>query len=194
MDRVEVSTVVYLPAEDVYEFLLAFRRYANYSQYLESVRQFGDGGAGTEYALRFEWWKLHYTARSAVTGVDPPRRIDWRIIKDIDASGRWLIDPIEGAEGSVKQDAGGSSEEDTGGSAEGDADRSSPKTEVTFIAEYAPGSADDGIVDLPRFVSLGWVVEKIKPKIREEAERIVRRVVADLEGEERDVELRIETA
>lgn len=169
MDRVEVSTVVHLPAEDVYGFLLAFRRYANYSQYLESVRQFGDGGAGTEYALRFEWWKLHYTARSAVTEVDPPRRIEWRIIKDIDASGRWLIDPIEGAGGS------------------------SPKTEVTFIAEYAPGSADDGIVDLPRFVSLGWVVERIKPKIREEAERIVRRVVADLEGEERDVELRIET-
>ena len=178
MDRVEVSTVVYLPAEDVYEFLLAFRRYANYSQYLESVRQFGDGGAGTEYALRFEWWKLHYTARSAVTEVDPPRRIEWRIIKDLDASGRWLIDPVEGADGS----------------AEGDAGRSSPKTEVTFVAEYAPGSADDGIVDLPRFVSLGWVVEKIKPKIREEAERIVRRVVADLEGEERDVELRIETA
>lgn len=184
MDRVEVSTVVYLPAEDVYEFLLAFRGYADYSEYLESVRQFGDGGAGTEYALRFEWWKLHYTARSAVTEVDPPRRIEWRILKDLDASGRWLIDPMEDD---------GSPQGDTGGSTEGGTDGSAPRTEVTFVAEYAPGSADDGIVDLPRFVSLGWVVERIKPKIREEAERIVRRVVADLEGETRDVELRIET-
>ena len=184
MDRVEVSTVVYLPAEDVYEFLLEFRGYADYSEYLESVRQFGDGGAGTEYALRFEWWKLHYTARSAVTEVDPPRRIEWRILKDLDASGRWLIDPIED-DGSPQGDTGGSTERGTDGSA--------PRTEVTFVAEYAPGSADDGIVDLPRFVSLGWVVERIKPKIREEAERIVRRVVADLEGETRDVELRIET-
>jgi uncharacterized membrane protein len=186
VDRVEVSTVVRLPAEDVYEFLLAFRGYADYSEYLESVRQFGDGGAGTEYALRFEWWKLHYTARSAVTEVDPPRRIEWRILKDLDASGRWLIDPIGDADGSPQGDAGGSTE--------GGTDGSPPRTEVTFVAEYAPGSADDGIVDLPRFVSLGWVVERIKPKIREEAERIVRRVVADLEGETRDVELRIETS
>lgn len=184
MDRVEVSTVVYLPAEDVYEFLLAFRRYADYSEYLESVRQFGDGGAGTEYALRFEWWKLHYTARSAVTEVDPPRRIEWRILTDLDASGRWLIDPIEDADGSTQR---------AGEPIRGE-DGSAPKTEVTFVAEYAPGSASDGIVDLPRFVSLGWVVEKIKPKIREEAERIVRRVVADLEGETRDVALRIETS
>ena len=186
MDRVEVSTVVRLPPEEVYEFLLAFRGYADYSEYLESVRQFGDGGPGTEYALRFEWWKLHYTARSAVTEVDPPRRIEWRILKDLDASGRWLIDPIEDADGPTRGSTDGASGGETGGSA--------PRTEVTFVAEYAPGSADDGIVDLPRFVSLGWVVERIKPKIREEAERIVRRVVADLEGHERDVELRIETA
>ena len=185
MDRVEVSTTVYLPAEEVYEFLLAFRRYADYSEYLESVRQFGDGGAGTEYALRFEWWKLHYTARSRVTEVDPPRRIEWRILTDLDASGRWLIEPVGDGGGPTRADAGGSATE---------AGETPPETEVTFVAEYAPGSADDGIVDLPRFVSLGWVVERIKPKIREEAERIVRRVVADLEGEKRDVELRIETA
>ncbi len=168
MDRVEVSTVVYLPPEDVYEFLLEFREYASYSEYLRSVSQFGDGGAGTEYALRFEWWKLRYTARSEVTEIEPPRRIEWRLRKDLDASGRWLIEPLETADGSAE-------------------------TEVTFVAEYAPGSAADGIVDLPRFVSLGWVIERIKPKIREEAGRIVRRVVTDLEGEERDVELRIET-
>ena len=168
MNRVEVSTVVRLPPEEVFEFLLEFRGYASYSEYLRSVRQFGDGGVGTEYALRFEWWKLSYTARSEVTAVERPDRIEWRLTKELDAAGHWLVEPVE-------------------------TDGEGPDTEVTFVAEYAPGSADEGIVDLPRFVSLGWVVERIKPKIRDEAERVVRRVVADLEGEERDVSLRIET-
>lgn len=168
MNRVEVSTVVRLPPEEVFEFLLEFRGYASYSEYLRSVRQFGDGGVGTEYALRFEWWKLRYTARSEVTEVDPPNRIGWRLTKDLDAAGHWLVEPVE-------------------------TDGERPNTEVTFVAEYAPGSAEEGIVDLPRFVSLGPVVERVKPKIRDEAERVVRRVVADLEGEERDVSLRIET-
>jgi uncharacterized membrane protein len=171
VNRVEVSTVVYLPAEDVYEFLLEFNGYASYSEHLRSVRQFGDGGTGTAYELTFGWWKLKYTARSEVTEVDPPNRIEWRLTKDIDAGGRWLVE-------SKKSDESGER----------------PETEVTFVVEYAPGSADDGIVDLPRFVSLGWVVERIKPKIRAEAERVVRRVVADLEGEPRDVTLQIETA
>jgi uncharacterized membrane protein len=171
VNRVEVSTVVYLPAEDVYEFLLEFNGYASYSEHLRSVRQFGDGGTGTAYELTFGWWKLKYTARSEVTEVDPPNRIEWRLTKDIDAGGRWLVE-------SKKSDESGER----------------PETEVTFVVEYAPGSADDGIVDLPRFVSLGWVVKRIKPKIRAEAERVVRRVVADLEGEPRDVTLQIETA
>lgn len=173
MNRVEVSTVVHLPAQAVYEFLLEFRGYASYSEYLRSVRQFGDGGTGTEYELEFAWWKLRYTARSKVVSVDPPDRIEWELTKDIDAAGRWLVEPVEGDQ----------PDSEVG-----------PKTEVSLVVEYAPGSADDGIVDLPRFVSLGWIVEKIKPKIRAEAERIVRRVVADLEGETRDVELQIETS
>lgn len=168
MDRVEVSTVVYLPPEEVYEFLLAFRGYAEYSEYLQTVRQFGDGEVGTEYELEFAWWKLRYTARSAVVELEPPNRIEWRLTKDLDAAGRWLVEPRDesGAE---------------------------PETEVTLVVEYAPESADDGVVDLPRFVSLGWVIDRIKPKIQSEAERTVRRVIADLEGEERDVQLRINT-
>ena len=170
VNRVEVSTVVYLPTEDIYEFLLEFRGYANYSKYLRSVRQFGDGETGTEYELTFAWWKLQYTARSEVTAVDPPRRIEWRLVKDLDAGGRWLVEPSEEPEPDVEA-----------------------ASEVTFVVEYAPGSADDGIVDLPRFVSLGRVIDKVKPKVKSEAERVVRRIVADLEGEPRDVELRIET-
>lgn len=172
MNRVEVRTVVNLPAAEVYDFLLDFRAYAGYSEHLRSVRRLGDGGTGTEYELEFAWWKLHYTARSEVTELEPPERIEWRLTKDLDAAGRWLVDPIE----TGREDA-----------------ETQPKTEVAFIVEYALGSVDDGIVELPRFVSLGWVIKKIKPKIRAEAERIVRRVVADLEGEPREVDLRIET-
>lgn len=168
MDTLEVSTTVYLPPAEVYAFLLDFEGYANYSEYLRTVRAFGDGGAGTEYELEFAWWKLQYTARSAVVEVDPPNRIEWQLTKDIDAAGRWLVEPFEEAE-------------------------QTPATEVTFVVEYAPGSATDGILDLPRFVSPDWVVDRIEPKIQTEAERIVRRVVADLEGEERAVELRIDT-
>ncbi len=204
MDRVEVTTVVHLPPEEVFEFLLSFRQYANYSKYLADVRQHGDGGAGTEYALRFEWWKLRYTARSEVTEVDPPRRIEWRLIKDLDASGRWLVEPIE-ADGRDENDAGADDSRETdaaeiddshgpGADSAADGAGDDRRTQVTFVAQYAPGSADEGIVDLPRFVSLGWVVDRVKPIIQDEAERVVRRVVADLEGEERDVELWIETA
>ena len=177
MDRIEVTTVVHLPPEEVFEFLLSFQRYAEYSEYLTSVRQYGDGGAGTEYALRFEWWKIRYTARSKVTEVERPKRVEWRLIKDLDASGRWLVEPLETDDG-----------DEPASEADGD-----PRTRVTFVVEYAPGSADEGMVDLPRFVSLGWVVDRLKPVIQDEAELVVQRIVADLEGEERDVELRIET-
>ena len=166
MDSVEVTTVVYLPPEEVYEFLLGFESYAKYSEYLTDVRQYGDGSPGTEYELDFTWWKLTYTARSEVTGVDRPHRIDWRIVKDVDAVGHWAVERV---------------------------DDDPDETRVTFHVEYRPESADESMLDLPRFVSLGWVVEKVKPKVQAEAERVVRRIVADLEGERRDVELEIET-
>lgn len=163
MDTVEVSTVVYLPPEEVYQFLLDFPGYARYSEHLTGVRQHGDGDPGTEYELDFAWWKLEYTARSRVVDVDPPARIDWRIIKDVDAVGQWLVEPTE----------------------EG--------TAVTLRVEYHPDSADDDALSLPRFISFDWVIEKVKPKVEAEAERVVRRIVRDLEGQSRDVALEIET-
>jgi uncharacterized membrane protein len=165
VDTVEVSTDIYLPPEEVYEFLLDFQGYAQYSEHLTAVRQHGDGTAGTAYELDFAWWKLSYTARSRVTDVDPPDRIDWRVVKDITAVGRWAVDRVD---------------EET--------------TRVTLAVEYAPDSVDPDAIDLPRFVSLGWLVETVKPKIRAEAERVVRRIVADLEGDRRPVDVEIETA
>ena len=65
---------------------------------------------------------------------------------------------------------------------------------MTLVVEYTPDSADEGFLDLPRFISFGWVVERVTPKVRAEAEQVVRRIVADLEGERQPVEVEIETS
>ncbi|MDS0277263.1 SRPBCC family protein [Halomicroarcula sp. S1AR25-4] len=169
MDEVEVSTVVYAPPEEMYEFLLDFPGYARYSEYIDRVTQDGDGTPGTNYDLVFSWWKLTYTARSEVTGVDEPERIDWRIVKDIDADGYWYVEEVSAPDGV------------------------DVASRVVLHIEFDPDSASSNAVDLPRLVSLDWVIEKVKPLIHKEATRIVERVVADIEGERRDVDLAIQT-
>ena len=170
MDEIVVSTVIYLPPDEVYDFLIDFPRYARYSKHLTDVTQDGDGSPGTTYGLRFSWWKLTYLARSRGTEVDPPTRIDWRIVKDIDARGRWRVDPLD----SVPADA------------PADADAA---CRVFFEIVFDPDTVDDGAVDLPMFVSLDWVIDRVKPLVKKEAERVVERIVADIEGRERPVEL-----
>jgi len=172
VDTVEVSTVVYLPPDEIYEFLVDFPRYAKYSKYLDEIRRDGDGSSGTNYDLVFAWWKLSYTARSEVTDLDPPRQIDWQLVKDIDAEGHWRIEP----------------------SPESAPEGESHASRVVLRIEFAPESADSGAIDLPSFVSIDWVISKVKPKIKAEAERIVERIVADLEGQRREVELQIHEA
>ena len=169
MDSVEVSTVVYLPPREVYEFVVDFPRYANYSKYLTRVERHGDGSPGTTYDLHFAWWKLTYTARSRVTDTDPPTRIDWRIIKDIRAHGYWQIEDIEPPEGPEHA------------------------SRVRLRIEFDADSANPSGLDLPTLVSLSWVVEKVKPLIEREAERVVERIVADIEGESRPVDLTVHT-
>lgn len=169
MDSIEVSTVVYLPPEEIYDFLIDFSRYTNYSEYLTGVDRHGDGSPGTAYDLHFAWWKLTYTARSRVTNTDSPERIDWEITKDIDAHGYWQVkerDPPEGREHASK---------------------------VRLRIEFDADSADPTGLDLPRLVSLSWVVEKVKPLIEREAERVVERAVADIEGKRRPVDLTVHT-
>ena len=174
MDELVVRTEVYADPEVVYEFLLDFPRYANYSEYLREVRTVtGDGGPGTRYALTFAWWKISYTARSEETGVDPPERIDWTITKDIDAGGCWRVTP-------TASDEDGEAEE---------ADDEGAPCEVALEVEFDPGSASPDALDLPRLVSFDWVLKKAIPLIRVEAERVVDRAVHDLDGSTRDVEL-----
>ena len=167
MDELVVRTEVFADPETVYEFLLDFQGYAHYSEYLREVRTLtGDGGPGTRYALTFAWWKLTYTARSVVTGVEPPERIDWEITKDIDAGGCWRVTPMDA-----------------------DGDDAPARCEVALEVEFDPGSASPDALDLPRLVSFDWVLKKAVPLIRGEAERVVERAVRDLEGSTRDVDL-----
>jgi len=171
VETVELSTLVHLPPEEVYDFLVDFPRYANYSEHLREVRRHGDGSPGTEYDLEFAWWKLTYTARSRVVAAEPPERIDWKLVKDVDATGAW---EVEAAADEAPPDA-------------------ETASRVVLRIRVDIDSARGGL-GLPRFVSFDWVVEKLKPKLRTEAEAIVERIVADLEGRRRPVDLRIHTA
>lgn len=163
VDELVVRTEVYAPPEEVYDLLEDFERYDQYSEYLRQVRRVdGDGAAGTRYGLEFAWWKLTYTAESEVTAVDPPTCIDWRITRDIDAHGQWRVEPLDGDE---------------------------EASEVVFEVNFDPGSANSTAIDLPLMVSFDWVLAKAIPLFQTEAERIVERAVADLEGRERDVDL-----
>jgi len=172
VDSVEVSTVVYVPPEEAYDFLTDFEGYADYSKHLDGVDRHGDGGPGTEYEIRLSWWKLDYTVRSEVTELDRPHTIDWRLVKDLNAHGRWVVEPAPEAAPPDRETA----------------------SRVRLVIRFDAGSASSDMLDLPRLVSLGWVVEKVKPIVLQEAERVVERIVADLEGEPREVELTLHEA
>lgn len=168
MKRLVVSTDVYLPPDEIYDFLLDFPRYADYSEHLRGVTQRGDGGPGTEYDLHFQWWKLTYTVRSRVTDVEPPRRVDWTVVRDVDAEGRWEVDPIDPPDGAEAV------------------------TRVALVVEYDRDSIEPGAFDLPPLVGLDWVLDRVAGLVEEEGQRVVERIVADLEGSSRPVDLDVD--
>ena len=162
METIAVSTVVRVPPEEAYAFVRDFEGYTKYSKYIKAVDSFGSGGEGTEYEIRFGWWKLSYGARTLVTDERPPESIEWRLLTEIDAHGRWEIEPIE---------------------ENGDA------AKVSLIVTYDPDSANPSVIDLPSIVSFAWVVDRVVGLIEEEGKRVVKRVVQDLEGESRPIKL-----
>ena len=167
MDNVELSTVVYVPPEEAYEFLIDFPGYADYSKHLAGATRQGDGGPGTEYDIHLRWWKLNYTVRSKVTNLERPHRIDWEVVKDLHAHGHWHVEHVPEEAPDGRETA----------------------SRIYLLIEFDASTADSGMLDLPMFVSLGWVVDRVRPLVLDEAERVVQRIVADLEGEPREVEL-----
>ncbi|WP_049926225.1 SRPBCC family protein [Halopiger goleimassiliensis] len=169
MDRILLSTVAYRSPEEVFPYVRSFTDYPKYAKHLKDVDVQGDGGVGSVYDLRLAWWKLSYTARSKVIDISPPESLEWRLIKDVDARGEWRVEPEPE-------------------SAPPDAETAS---RIYFEAVYDPHSADKDAISLPRFVSLDWVIDKVRPRLLDEAERVVQRLVEDIEGEPRDVELTV---
>lgn len=172
METVEASTLVYLSPEEIYEFLVDFQQYEKYSKYVTDIDRQGEEDAGAVYDIALSWWKITYTARAEVTDVDPPTRIDWELIKDVDAQGYWEIEhvPEEAPEG--KSDA----------------------SRVRCYAEFDLESADPEAFNLPRVVPLDRIIDRVKPKVGAFARIVVRRMIADLEGEEREIDLKVHKA
>ena len=168
MPTLEAKTTVRSGPEAVFDALLDLRRYERYSDHLARVTREGDGGVGTEYRLRFEWWLVGYTVRSRVTGVDRPERLDFEVTRGIRAAGSWHVDPVD--EPPAGADAA---------------------CEVRFVVEYDPDSVASSAVNLPALTSLSWVVDRVAPLVEREAERVVERVVEDLEGRPRSVDLTV---
>lgn len=172
MDRILLSTVAHRSPADVFPYVVSFADYPRYTEHLESVRKRREGdenGVGAVYDLRLTWWKLGYTARSEVVAVDDPHTLEWELRKDIDARGTWRVEPEPEAAPEGVETA----------------------SRIYFEAVYDPHSADGNAISLPKFVSLDWVVEKVQPRLLEEARGVVRRLVADIEGDQRDVELTV---
>jgi len=169
VDRILLSTLAYRSPEEVFPYVRSFRDYPRYTGHLDSVRVHGDGGVGSVYDLVLSWWKLTYTARSKVTAISEPNSLQWQLTKDIDARGEWRVEPEPE-------------------SAPANAETAS---RIYFEAVYDPYSADKSAISLPRFVSLDWVINKVEPRLLNEAQTVVERLVADIEGQRRNVELTV---
>lgn len=172
MDRIVLSTLVYRDPAVVFETVRSFTNYPAYTSVLDSVTAAGDGEAGTTYDLHFSWWKLSYTAHSEVTEVAEPSRLAWRLRSDLDAAGEWRVE---------SEPAAAPVDEPTA-------------SRLFFDVAYDPHSADPNAISLPRFVSLDRVIGLVRPRLLEEAEEVVQRLVADIEGEERPIELTVHEA
>lgn len=165
METIEVRTTIQVSPERAFDFLVDFEGYSDYSKYLEEVTADGAAGEGTEYEITFGWWRLSYTIRTAVTQTSHPDLIEWAVLSDIEAHGRWEIQSQHSNPGS---------------------------TLVRFIVSYDPESAKGAGIDIPAFVSLDWVIDRVIGLIEAEGRRVVERVVADLEGTRRTVDLTVE--
>ncbi|MFC7190994.1 hypothetical protein ACFQL7_14970 [Halocatena marina] len=88
--------------------------------------------------------------------------------KGVDAHGYWEIEHVPDEAPDDKPDA----------------------CRVRCFAEFDPDTLDGDTLNLPGFVR-NKVIDKVKPKIETAARIVIRRMVADLEGEEREIDLKV---
>ena len=167
-DELAAHTTLHAPREDVFALLRDVEGYDEYTGYVDDVVRHGDGGPGTTYEVSLSWWRLSYTAEVLLTDVDPPARIEWRLVGGLDAAGTWTLEPVDADDPAAET-----------------------ATDVTLTARYDPDSGDDA-VSLPPLVPWSAVLERLRPVVEREAGRIVEQVVADLEGEPRAARLEVQ--
>lgn len=168
METVEASTLVYLSPEEIYENLADLRQFEDYSKYVTDISREGDDQL-SEYEITVSLWKIGYTARMEITDVEPPSRIDWKLVKSIDAHGYFEIEhvPEEAPEG--KPDA----------------------CRVTCHGEFDPDTVTAEALDLPKLIPVSKIIDKFGSKVEPAARIIIGRIISDMEGEERSVELTV---
>jgi ribosome-associated toxin RatA of RatAB toxin-antitoxin module len=168
VDALELSTVVYAPPSDVYDFLREFTAYEQYSDYVQRVRRSGDGGVGSAYEITVQWWRLSYTVTPRVTALDPPHRIDWRVVDRVEAEGYWAVEPLPDDEVPDDRDCA---------------------TRARLRIEFVQSSLSNGVSGLPPLVPFDRILQRVTPVAKREIDAVFRRAVADLEGDEREVEV-----
>jgi ribosome-associated toxin RatA of RatAB toxin-antitoxin module len=165
VDAIEASTTLYATPEAVFAFIQDFSGSETYSENVDAVEQYGDGGPGTDYRITVSWWRLSYTSHQRVTAVEEPSRIDWRTTDAVRARGSWRIQPVEPP-----------------------ADRE-VATELRLRIEFDPASMRGG--SFTRLLPFDALVDRLSPVVAREAERVLAGMVADLEGERRPVDITV---
>ncbi len=138
----------------VFETLRDFTRYPAYSAYLETVLGEGQSGPGTEYELRFQLFGTSFDVRTRLVDLRPPQTIEWEVIDELDARGRWNVSELDGGKSS----------------------------RIELEIEYDPQSVSPGTVSLPFGVSLGWVQKRAERVAQSEARQILDRIATELES------------
>ncbi|MFW6383795.1 MAG: SRPBCC family protein [Halodesulfurarchaeum sp.] len=154
MNRIEVSQPIERAPEAVFEVVEAFSRYPAYSKYLDAVSQVGTRDDLPEYALSFSWWRLTYETRTRVLDRDPPRTLDWEVATDVDASGTWTVEPL-----------------------------GPDRARLRLEARYDLDSIGSTGVSLPFGFSVNWLKRNVDDLISSEADRVLARIAANLEGQ-----------
>lgn len=171
METIEVRTDLHVEPEAAFEFLVDFTRYGAFSPYVTETEVVSSGpsvageprGRGTTYDIGFGWWRLSYRVRTEVTEVDTPKRIAWRVVSDLDASGRWELEPT-----------------------------SDGRTSVSLFVHYDTDAGVPEGLDLPALLSFDWVLDRVVPLLENEGRRVIERVVAAVEGTSRPVDVVVE--
>lgn len=199
MHSLAVVTTLHAAPDAVFDVLADFESYPQYTEYLTAASRLEAGDpddVGALFGMRFSWWRITYTARSRVTAVERPARIEWELVGGPTATGVWRVEPVEPERESADghgDDGGADDRHADAPDDAGDPPPTAPSSRVVCAIRYDPTSVSAGDLGLPRLVSLDWVVEKARPLVEEEAVGVLERVARDIEGEPRAVDVSVES-